>query len=127
MFDIRTEDGRIASGEDPYVWYHSTHEKFYVVLKDFTGRITKGEPGLAILKSLDGFKWERLENSFFMKKEVVLNTGNTIKVNRLERPQLLIDKNGDPQVLFCACSIVDINNRKDGSSFNVHIPLKVWE
>ena len=36
---------KIASGEDPYVWYHSAHEKFYVVLKDFTGTITKGEPG----------------------------------------------------------------------------------
>ena len=60
-----------------------------------------------------------------MKKEVILNSGDTIKVNRLERPQLLIDENGNPKVLYCACSIVNINPRKDGSSFNVHIPLKV--
>lgn len=123
VFDVRNEDGTIASGEDPYVWYHKDHKKFYAVLKDFTGKITKGEPGLAILESEDGIKWTRPENSFFMKKQVVLQSGDTIKVNRLERPQLLIDENGNPKVLYCACAIVDINPRQDGSSFNVQIPL----
>lgn len=125
VFDIRNEDGTIASGEDPYVWYHKSHEKFYVVLKDFSGRITEGKPGLAILESLDGIKWVKPNNSFFMKKQIVLNTGDTIKMNRLERPQLLIDEQGDPKVLYCASSLVDVNSRKDGVSFNVHIPLKV--
>ncbi len=124
VFDIRNEDGTIASGEDPYVWYHKNHKKFYVVLKDFTGKITKGKPGLAILESEDGIKWTRPDNSFFMKKEVVLHSGDTIKVNRLERPQLLIDKNGNPIVLYSACAIVNVNPRKDGASFNVQIPLK---
>jgi len=124
VFDIRNEDGTIASGEDPYVWYHKDHKKFYVVLKDFTGRITAGKPGLALLESVDGIKWTRPDNSFFMKKEVILNTGDTIHVNRLERPQLLIDKKGNPEVLYCACAITNINPRKDGTSFNVHIPLK---
>jgi hypothetical protein len=59
-----------------------------------------------------------------MRKEVTLKNGNTIKVNRLERPQLLLNKNGDPKVIYCACSIVDINQRQDGFSFNVHIPLR---
>jgi len=124
VFDIRNEDGTIASGEDPFVWYHNTHKKFYVVLKDFSGRITEGKPGLAILESDDGIKWTKPENSFFMKKQVVLNNGDTIKVNRLERPQLLIDENGFPKVLYSACAIVDVNPRQDGTSFNVHIPLE---
>ena len=123
VFDVRNEDGTIASGEDPYVWYHNNHKKFYAVLKDFTGKITKGKPGLAILESEDGIKWTRPENSFFMKKQVVLQSGDSIKVNRLERPQLLIDENGNPKVLYSACAIVDINPRQDGSSFNVQIPL----
>lgn len=123
VFDIRKEDGTIASGEDPYVWYHKDHRKFYAVLKDFTGKITKDKPGLAILESEDGIKWIRPDNSFFMKKEVILNSGDTIKMNRLERPQLLIDKNGNPKVLYCAGAIVNVNPRKDGTSFNVHIPL----
>lgn len=125
MFDIRNEDGTIASCEDPYVWYHKTHKKFYAVIKDFTGKVTEGKPGLAILESLNGINWTKPDNSsFFMKKEVILNTGDTIKVNRLERPQFLIDKKGNPKVLYCACAITNVNPRKDGVSFNVHIPLK---
>jgi hypothetical protein len=123
VFDIRNDDGTIASGEDPFVWWHKNHQRFYVVLKDFTGRITKGNPGLAILQSEDGIKWTRPENSFFMKKQVVLKSGDTIHVHRLERPQLLCDDNGNPQILYSACAITDVNNRNDGTSFNVHIPL----
>jgi len=124
VFDIRNEDGTIASGEDPFVWYHKKQKKFYVVLKDFTGKITEGKPGLAILESEDGIKWERPANSFFMKKEVILKSGDTIKVANLERPQLLIDKNGNPKVLFLACSLNGVGGKTDGSTFNVHIPLQ---
>ncbi len=125
VFDIRNDDGTIASGEDPYVWYHRDHERFYVILKDFTGRITAGKPGLALLESMDGIKWTKPENSFFMKKQVTLKTGETLEVNRLERPQLLTGENGDPKVLYAACALVNVNPRNDGTSFNVQIPLEV--
>jgi hypothetical protein len=124
VFDIRNQDGTIASGEDPYVWYHNNHKRFYVVLKDFTGRITEGKPGLAILESVDGIIWTKPENSFFMKKEVVLKNSDTIHVHHLERPQFLLDKNGNPLVLYAACTIVDIFSRTDGASFNIHIPFR---
>ena len=125
VFDIRNEDGTIASGEDPYVWVHKEHGKFYVVLKDFSGRITEGKPGLAILESRDGIKWTKPINSFFMKKQVILNSGDTIKVSNLERPQLLIDKFGNPQVLYSACSLGSVGKKTDGSTFNVQIPLTI--
>lgn len=125
VFDIRMDDGKIASGEDPYVWYHNTHKKFYVVLKDFSGRITNSEPGLAILESDDGIKWTAPANPFFMPKEVKLENGEILKVNRLERPQLLIGDDGFPEVLYCACALVDVNPRTDGASFNIQIPLVV--
>lgn len=125
VFDIRNEDGSIVSGEDPYVWYHNTHEKFYVVFKDFSGKITEGKPGLAILESSDGINWIKPDNSFFMKKQVILNSGDTIKASNLERPQLLIDKDGNPQVLYSACSLGSVGKKTDGSTFNVHIPLSV--
>lgn len=124
VFDVRLDDGKIASAEDPFVWYHKKNEKFYAVFKDFSGKITGHEPGLAILESEDGITWLKPESSFFMKKQVILENGDTIKVNRLERPQFLIDENGDPEVIYCACSLVNVNPRKDGASFNVHIPLK---
>lgn len=125
VFDIINEEGKIASGEDPFVWYHPGHEKFYVVLKDFTGRITRREPGLAILESTDGLKWEVPENPFFMKKEIILENGEQPHADRLERPQLLINEQGYPEVLFCAAALINVNERQDGSSFNVHIPLKL--
>jgi hypothetical protein len=126
VFDFKLENGKLASAEDPYVWFHNSHEKFYAVFKDFSGKITEGKPGLAILESQDGINWTKPGNPFFMKKEVVLNTGDTINANRLERPQLLIDEKGNPEVLYCASSIIDINPRRDGASFNVHIPLNVY-
>lgn len=124
VFDVRNDDGTIASGEDPFVWYHGKHKKFYVVLKDFTGRITEGKPGLALLESVDGIEWTKPESSFFMKKEIILNSGDTIDVKHLERPQLLLDKYGNPEVLYSASAITGAGPLKDGSTFNVHIPLK---
>ncbi|MBD0831978.1 glycoside hydrolase family protein [Aestuariibaculum sediminum] len=124
VFDVRNDDGTIASGEDPYVWYHNTNKKFYCVLKDFTGKITTGKPGLAIVESIDGITWTKPEQSFFMKKEVVLKSGDTLHVNRLERPQLLIDDAGNPEVLYAACALINIGQNKKGESFNVQIPLK---
>jgi hypothetical protein len=124
VFDIRMEDGNVASAEDPYVWYHPQHQKLYAVFKDFSGRITGEEPGLAILESDDGIRWEKPLNSFFMKKEVKLMSGKQIKVHHLERPQFLIDESGNPLVLFAASSIINIGSTQKGESFNVHIPLK---
>lgn len=124
VFDVKMEDGTIASAEDPYVWYHKGHQKFYVIFKDFTGRITDDEPALAILESVDGIVWSKPENPLFMKKEVILKNGDTIKVKHLERPQLLLDNNGFPTTLYCASALVNVGNLKDGSTFNVQIPLK---
>ena len=124
VFDVRNEDGTLANGEDPYVWYHREHGKFYAVLKDFSGKITGEVPGLALLESEDGIVWTRPEQAFFMRKEVVLDSGDTLSVKHLERPQLLLDENGDPLVLYAACSLENAGNKRDGSTFNVHIPLK---
>lgn len=125
VFDIKMDDGKIASAEDPYIWYHKSHQQFYAVFKDFSGKITEGEPGLAILKSTDGIKWSKPINPFFMKKELILKNGDTIKAHHLERPQLLINDDGTPNVLYCAASLVNVGSRRDGSSFNVQIPLNV--
>jgi hypothetical protein len=123
VFDMRNDDGTIASDEDPYVWYHSNHQRFYVVMKDFTGKITKDRPGLAILSCEDGIKWTRPDDSFFMKKELILHSGDTINAMLLERAKLLIDKIGNPKVLNCACANTNVHPRRDGASFNVRIPL----
>lgn len=123
VFDIKMENGKIASAEDPYVWYNKKEDQFHAVIKDFSGRITGQGSGLGRLISKDGLKWELPEDPLFMKKELLLKNGNTLKVNRLERPQLLIDEEGTPKVLYVACAIESVNQKKDGSSFNVQINL----
>jgi len=124
VFDFKDKDGKKVSAEDPYVWYHRKDKLFYAVMKDFTGKLTGGEPGLAMMQSVDGITWDPAPNPLFMKKELILKDGSHFKVDRLERPQLLLDESDDPIVLFAACSIDDCNPKKDGGTFNVQIPLK---
>jgi hypothetical protein len=124
VFDIRTTDGKIANAEDPYVWFHKKHNCFYAIYKDFSGIVTGGEPGLAIIRSKDGLEWETIEGGLSIKKEIKLINGETYKVAHLERPQFLIDDNGLPKVLYAACSFKGASGLKDGSTFNIQIPLK---
>ena len=49
--------------------------------------------------------------------------GERLEVDRLERPQLLLDENDEPIVLYSACSITPLNMKQDGSSFNIQIPI----
>lgn len=123
VFEFDTPDNQKQNAEDPYVWFHRKDKCFYAVFKDFTGSFTQDKPGLAIMYSKDGRHWKLPEQSLFMKKEIVLKSGEHINVDRLERPQLLLDKNDEPVVLYCACSISPLNAKKDGSSFNIQIPI----
>ena len=123
VFEFETNDHRKLNAEDPYVWYHRKDKRFYAVFKDFTGGFTQGEPGLAIMSSKDGMKWELPEQSLFMKKEIILKSGEHVEVDRLERPQLLLDAGDNPMVLYSACSITPLNQKSDGSSFNIQIPI----
>ncbi len=125
VFDIRLEDAKIASAEDPFVWYFKKRNRFYAVIKDFSGKITGSSPGLAILVSSDGISWQKPENSLFKKKELLFSNGFRLDVNHLERPQLLIDKDGSPSVLYCACSIEPVRGKNNGSTFNVQILLNI--
>jgi len=124
VFDIKTKDGSIVSAEDPYVWYHNKYKCFYAIIKDFSGKITSSDPGLAILRSDDGIAWSKPNGTNMIKKELRFKDGSTLKVNNLERPQLLLDKNGKPLVLYAACSIEAVGNKKDGTTFNIQIPLE---
>ena len=124
VFTVETADGHKSSAEDPYVWYCGRDSAFYAIFKDFTGAFTQGEPCLAVMRSDDGIDWELPDTSLFMKKELLLPSGDTPKVARLERPQLLTNAQGVVLVLYCACAVSEVNGRKDGGSFNVQIRLK---
>lgn len=123
VFEFETKTNQKLNAEDPFVWYHRKDHCFYAVFKDFTGNFTKGKPGLAIMYSRDGLHWELPEHSLFMDKEIVLKNGEHIEVDRLERPQLFLNEEDEPIVLYAACSITPLNMKQDGSSFNIQIPI----
>lgn len=123
VFHLEKASGKL-SAEDPFVWHSDKDRCFYAIFKDFNGQFTKGEPCLAIMYSEDGLEWHLPEHSMFMKKTLVLEGGDILKVDRLERPQLLLDSDGNPQVLYAACAIDPLNERTDGGSFNVQIPIE---
>lgn len=125
VFDFKTSEGKKLNAEDPFVWYHNEDKCFYAVFKDFTGAFTKGNPGLAIMYSKDGIKWGLPRNSLFMEKKIILKGGKDIKVDRLERPQLLLNEHDDPIVLYAACAINPVDQKNDGSSFNIQIPINI--
>ncbi len=127
VFDIRMPDGKIASAEDPFVWYAPKYHGFYAVVKDFSGTITKDGPGLALLQSENGTIWSQAKTPEFLKKELLLKDGSTIQVDRLERPQLLVNEAGIPEVLYAACSIESVAGKITGGTFNVQIPLQITD
>ena len=71
----------------------------------------------------DGIHWKLPEHSLFMNKEIILKNGERLEVDRLERPQLLLDENDEPIVLYSACSITPLNMKQDGSACNIQIPI----
>jgi hypothetical protein len=124
VFDVRMPDGRLASAEDPYVWYDPEWDRFYAILKDFSGLITGTEPGLALFTSNDGLDWEVAAHPLVSTRELVFEDGSVVPVHNLERPQLLLDEGGRPEVLYLACSVDAVLDKRDGSTFNVHLPLR---
>jgi len=123
VFDVPLPDGRLASAEDPYVWYDRVRDRFYAVLKDFSGSITGTEPGLALFSSRDGLDWRVATHPLVSLKQLTFGDGTVLPVNNLERPQLLLDEAGRPQVLYVACSVEPVGGKRDGTTFNVHVRL----
>ncbi|MBN2414495.1 glycoside hydrolase family protein [bacterium] len=126
VFDLRMADGRVASAEDPYVWYSDLYSRFFAVVKDFSGRLTGDGPALALLQSADGIAWTQASRPLFMRKEVRLIDGRVLALANLERPQLLLNGEGAPLVLYAACALEPPFTRTDHGTFNVHIPL-AWK
>jgi hypothetical protein len=125
VFDVRMPDGRLAKAEDPYVWHHPGSGLFYAVFKDFSGRVTRSDPGLALMTSRDGIQWDVAEDPLFSPLELVFEDGTVVKVAHLERPQLLIGPDGIPTAFYAACSLEPVGRKTDGSTFNVQMKVRV--
>lgn len=101
--------------EDPYVWFDG--EVYHMLAKCMNEKIT-GERGAGFYcTSKNGKDWIISETPNAYTKTVKLSNGETIKMKKLERPQVLIE-DGVPTHVFFAC-----DNGK-GEIYNIARPLK---
>lgn len=122
IFEISSGEDTHAMAEDPFIWFDEKRQSFYALVKDFNGKITKAGPSMALFKSLNGIKWEPAKNLLASDLTIEWKDGKKQEVAHLERPQLLFNKQGEPIMLYAACAIQS-PFKKNGHSFNIHIPL----
>ncbi len=116
---IFTIEGSHFPAEDPFIWYQDNC--FYAIVKDMHGEFTKQGRSLALFYSINGFDWKPAKNVLVSTLQFTFDNGKTVKLDHMERPQLLIE-NGIPTALFLACD--SLENGIVKHTFNVHIPLK---
>ena len=112
---IFVSEGIDFPAEDPYIWVQD--KCFYAIVKDMGGYFTDAGQSLILFSSADGLNWDLAKHPLVSTLDVKMQNGQTLHLDRLERPQLYIE-NGKPTVLFCAAVI------SYESSFNIFIPLK---
>ncbi len=92
-----------VSTEDACIWYDSKRRCFRCVVH------VLDEPRLVELVSDNGRDWRKAEPFFFMRKEFPLSDGSIWKPDRVERPFVLADENGDPQWLYVGVKQGDLS------------------
>ena len=111
-YKIFIKDTVKFAAEDPYIW--AQDGKYWAIVKDMKGVFTNAGTSLALFESADGFDWKLSRHALVSTTVIPWKSGSK-KVEKLERPQLLIE-DGKPTVLFCA--VYDGND-----NYNVAIPL----
>ena len=102
--------------EDPYIWFGP--DRYWAVLKDMGGHFTGAGKSLVLFESRDGLDWKLAEHPLVSKVQLTRPDGTVVRLNSLERPQLLFE-NGVPTTLYCA--VDEIPSRPH--SYNVQIPI----
>lgn len=98
---VFTAAGVHFPAEDPFIW--RGHDRYWAIVKDFLGHFTHAGPSLALFESPDGITWRPAKHPLVSTLQLKLTDGTTTPLEKLERPQLLLD-NGEPSILFCAAA-----------------------
>jgi hypothetical protein len=106
------------SVEDPFIWF--AEDRYYALVKDFQGYFAECAHSVALFESFDGKKWIPAENPNGFNRRIIWEGGEIEKISRLERPQILLDKKGRPEVLLCAAT----QDFEGLDTYNIQIPLK---
>ncbi len=86
--------------EDASMWYDQTRQRFYAVFHAHTF--------IGMMTSTDGYHWEKAAQYKLTPKVIPFDDGTDWKPQRMERPFVLTDELGRPQMLFVACQKGDM-------------------
>lgn len=105
--------------EDPFLWYDSRRDTYFVIMKDNHGTVSgTGRSSLVLYGSRDARDW-RPSAHLLVSDLVVKWAGKPAQtVARMERPQIFFDDHGKAKVLLVAIYENAI------TSYNVRIPLR---
>ncbi|MEC0225993.1 glycoside hydrolase family protein [Paenibacillus alba] len=116
MLDIDGLDNGLAV-EDACIWFQD--ERFYALMKDDHGYVTKSEPGaFALLESEDGLSWQAADQPLALRKELAWTARGIQSVTCLARPQIYLEE-GKPLVL--SCTVVEAEGTR---AYTMQIPLR---
>jgi hypothetical protein len=99
--------------EDATIWYEEATGLYNVVVhvgwKDILIRLV----------SRDGLSWEPADPVVFMRKEFAMSDGSIWKPYRVERPFMLLDERGRPEMLYVA-----IMEERGGKEANIALRVR---
>lgn len=123
VFRVELANGELAIAEDPFIWYSSRFKSCFALVKDYHGDITGAGASIALFRSDDGICWHPAEHILASDLTIAWANGSRDKAYQLERPQLLLDDDGNPLVLYAACALKNQYDDRSVPTFNIHIPL----
>jgi hypothetical protein len=118
LMPMFTVAGSAFPFEDPFFWYDTKRDLYFVIMKDNHGIVSgTGRSSLVLYQSKDAADWVKAEHLLVSDLRLHWKDRPEEPVQRLERPQLTFDANGYAIALVVA--IYDNGN----DTYNVRIPL----
>jgi hypothetical protein len=94
-------DGRQSTWEDPFIWHSNGY--YHMIAKAMDGRVVR--PGNGVYAwSKDGEQWHFAEKPLAYTSEVTWPDGQTQRLRKRERPQVLLE-DGRPVMVFFATDV----------------------
>lgn len=119
------------AAEDPFFWFDKKRNRYYAIVKNWAqagGPLGEQMGCLSLITSETGVDgWKPATHSLVSNREFTNEKGELVKLNNLERPQLLLDDEGQPICLYTAC-LYELPGKvgfyKGGKTANLHFLLK---
>ena len=90
-----------VSGEDPYVWYSKKRQAYHMIYHRMDPMAPNHPKVASTAWSKDGINWRALKAPHTaFQASIVMTNGKVMNTFRRERHQLLVDSEGEPQVLY---------------------------